>query len=126
MLSKNLKMHKEKGIIKYILAVVAVLAVVFISQQNLFRGTTQTFYNGFSEKVKRSLAGATSWVNANAVPQISSEVKKGGEALKEGASQAKEQVTQNVAEKAKNYFSGIVDSILGKNNSVNSNCNVNQ
>ncbi len=97
----------EKGFIQYIVIIIIILAVVFLSQQPYFMGIGKKLYDQ-----------SAAWVKANIYPRISSEVIKRGEAIKSEANQEKEKISESLGEKIKNYFSGVVDSVFnpGKNN----------
>ena len=112
-------MNTESGFIKYIVIIVVILAVVFLSQQAYTRGAGKTLISNSTGKVKSYLSQGSNWVLSKVYPKISGEVQKRGDIIKNEVSQEKQKVSENIGTKIKNYFSGISDSILhpGENNS---------
>jgi hypothetical protein len=92
-MNENREKNREKGFIKYIVIITIILVIVFLSQQAGFRQ--------YSQYGKDLTARASSWARDNVWPRISGEVEKRGELIKD-----------EVGQKIKNYFSGIVDNIF--------------
>ena len=97
----------------YIGALVAVLGVVFAGQQGYFDGIGKTA----SAAVSGYWAKGSNWVIQKAYPTISNEVQSRGEGLGNEINSVKENISENVLEKAGDYLSGIKNSIVnpGKN-----------
>lgn len=119
----NTTIMEEKGFIKYIVIVVVILAIVFLSQQAYLRGIGKNAFLKASGAVGGYAAKGASWVTGNLYPKISGEVQKRGDAIKDEVIQEKQKVSENILEKAKNYFSGIAESVLHPGeNTGNQNC----
>ncbi len=111
-------MNTQNGSIKkYILIIIFILAVAFLSQQIFFREAGKTFVSGAS-RVGTYLSKGSDWALSAIYPKISGEVQSRGDAIKTEVIQEKNKISENILTKAKNYFSGIADSILhpGENN----------
>lgn len=110
----------EKGFAKYIVIIIVILFVVFLSQEGRFsgEGKTFTFVNGVVDQAQAFVAKGSGWVMDKVFPNIAGEVQKRGEMVKDGVEKEKEKISESATEKVKNYFSGITDSILhpGENN----------
>jgi|SRR3989344_322155 len=110
-------METQAGFIKYILIIVAILAAVFLGQQALIRGIGKNVISGASDQVKIYMAKGSDWATSAIISPISGGVGQGKEALADGISQEKEKISENILKKVENYFSGIADSVMGKDNS---------
>lgn len=104
----------KKGIIiKNILIMAVILAVVYISQNSGFAGLEQNVLSGSLQGLGSEYwAKGSSWVRDELFPKIGGEVQKRGDMAKEGIDEQKEKATESIGENIKNYFSGIVDSVL--------------
>jgi hypothetical protein len=102
----------ENGFIKYVVIIAAILGVAFFSQKLYGWQNTKTFVYGAQKQAQNYLAAAYNWAKDTVLPKIGGEVGKGKEAIANGIEQEKQKVSENVAEKIKNYFSGIGESIL--------------
>ena len=114
---------QEKGFIKYIVIIIFILAVAFLSQKIYSRGTEKIFvFDAVSQAAGAYIAKGTDWIASAIYPKISGEVQKRGDAIKTEINQEKNKISENIGEKIKNYFSGITDSILHPGD--NNNCQV--
>lgn len=115
---------QEKGFVKYILVIIVILVVVFFSQRAyLFKkGNTFTFVSDAMSQAQDYLAKGSGWVSEKVFPKIGGEVQKRGDMIKNEVNKEKEKVSESIAEKIQNYFSGIADSVLhpGENNNCQS------
>jgi hypothetical protein len=115
---------RERGFTKYIVIIIVILVVVFLSQRAyLFKkGNTFTFVSDAMSQAQAYLAKGSGWVSDNVFPKISGEVQKRGDMIKSEVNKEKEKVSENIGEKIQNYFSGIADSVLhpGENNNCQS------
>jgi len=108
----------QKKFIFYIIAIIIVLAIVFLSQHAYFGNAGQTIISGVASQAAAYIAKGSSWLGATIYPRLSGEVQKRGEAIQNEVNLETEKISENILEKTKNYFSGIADSILhpGENN----------
>ena len=115
-------MHQEKGFIKYIVIIIVILAVVFLSQQVYSRAIGKTLISDATGQAKTYMAKGSDWVMSNIYPKISGEVQKRGDIIKTEVDQEKNKVSENIGTKISNYFSGVTDSVLhpGENNNCQS------
>ena len=112
-------MNKEKGIIKYIVIIIIILAAVVLSQLSYFSKMGKDLFSGASDKYGASdsyWAKGANWVKDNIFSKISGEVQKRGDKVKEEFTGQKEKATETIGEKIKNYFNGIVDSVFHPGN----------
>lgn len=74
----------KKGFIKYVLAILVVLVVVFLSQHQTYLSgnNSDTVISKLADKGKASLAQVSDWVTSN-VSKLIGGVKNGGEALEQ-------------------------------------------
>jgi len=102
----------EKTNIFYIVGIVAVLGIVFMSQQG--------FFNDFGQVTQAALYGywakGTDWASDNAYQPLSAEAQKRGEIIEGEINSGKEKISENVLQKVGDYFSGIADSIVHPGN----------
>ena len=112
----------EKGFIKYIIIIAVIIGFVFLSQQAFSRGFGKNLISDATDQAKAYVAKGSNWVVSNVYSKIAGEVQNRGDVIKNEINKEKEKVTENILQKAENYFSGIKDSILhpGENN----NCTV--
>ncbi len=116
-------MKKEQGFIKYIVIIAVILAIVYFSQQPYFRGYGQDLYSKASAVVQGYLSKGSNWAKDSLLPKIGGEVDKRGELIKTEVEQQKQNISETVGEKIKNYFSGVVDSVFGSDKNNNSSQN---
>ena len=111
-------MDTQQGFIKYFVIIIVILAVVFLSQQALFRGISKTFVSDATDKAGAYLSKASTWASSVIYPKISGEVQKRGDTINNAINQEKQKVSEDIGKKIENYFSGIADSVLhpGENN----------
>jgi lysozyme family protein len=102
----------EKKNIFYVIGIVAVLGIVFISQQGVF--------NNFGQAAQAAISGywakGTNWASDNAYQPLSTEAQKRGEIIGNEINSGKEKISENVLQKVGDYFSGIADSIVNPGN----------
>ena len=115
----------KRKFIFYIIAIIIILVVVFLSQQAYFRAVGENLISDATNQAGAYLANGSNWVISKVYPKISGEVQKRGDIIQTEINQEKNKITENILEKTKNYFSGITNSILhpGENNTgENNNC----
>jgi hypothetical protein len=102
----------EKKNILYIVGIVAVLGIVFVSQQGIF--------SDFGQAAQAAISGywakGANWASDNAYQPLSDEVQKRGEIAGDEINSGKEKISENVLQKVGDYFSGIADSIVHPGN----------
>ena len=102
----------EKKNILYIVGIVAVLGIVFVSQQGIF--------SDFGQAAQAAISGywakGANWASDNAYQPLSDEVQKRGEIVGDEINSGKEKISENVLQKVGDYFSGIADSIVHPGN----------
>ena len=108
------------GFIKYIVIIIVILAVVFLSQQLYFRGIGKTLISSATNQVGAYLAKGTDWAMSTIYPKISGEVQNGGDTITTQVNQVKK-LPENILTKVGNYFSGIANSVLHPGQ-TNNNC----
>ncbi len=102
----------ERKNIFYIVGIVAVLGIVFISQQGILSDVgqaTQAAVSGYWAK-------GAGWATDNAYQPLSDEVQKRGEIIGDEINSGKEKISENILQKVGDYFSGIADSIVHPGN----------
>jgi len=103
---------QEKGFIKYIVIIAVILAVAFLSQQAYYRGFGKTLVSNATSQAKDYVAKSSDWVMSNIYPKISGEVQKRGGIINNEVNKEKQKVSESVAQKISNYFSGVTESVL--------------
>ena len=106
----------QKRLIAYIIAIIVVLVVVFLSQQAYTRGIGKTLISDATDQIKAYTAKGSNWVMSNVYSKISTEVQKRGDVIQNEINQTKQKVTEDIPKQIENYFSGIKDAVAGKNN----------
>lgn len=111
-------MDAQRGFIKYFVIIVVILAVVFLSQRVLSGGAGKTIVYDLGNQAKTYAAKGSNWVMSKIYPTISEEVQKRGDTIKNEIDEQKNNISESIGKKIKNYFSGVTDSILhpGENN----------
>lgn len=102
----------EKGYIQYIILIIIVLAIAFLSQQPYFREYGKSLFSKGIEAVQGYMAKGANWVNSNVYPKIGGEVSQKTAIITNEINQQKQNTAQNISDKIKNSFSGAVDSVL--------------
>ncbi|KKQ22317.1 MAG: hypothetical protein A3G45_00625 [Candidatus Staskawiczbacteria bacterium RIFCSPLOWO2_12_FULL_37_15] len=103
----------EKGFAKNVVIIIAILVVVFLSQQPYFRGYGKDIYNKAESQIALYWSRASDWVKADVYPRIGGEVAKRGEAIKEEVDKGKNNIAQNIWDKIENYFAGLFSKSTG-------------
>ena len=101
-----------QGILKYVIIIAIILLVVVLSQQPYFKQWGKTTGSEASKPVQGILTKGASWVNNNVASKITGEVQAKGDMINSAANNAKQNVSENILDKTKNYISGITNSIL--------------
>ena len=96
-----------EGFIKYLVIIIGIMGLVFLSQQALVGSVVKDFVYKGADIAKSGTQRAYDWAVAAIYPKFSTEAQKRGEVINEQVSQQKENIS-NVS----NYFSGISDSIF--------------
>jgi len=103
----------EKGqFIKYLVIMIAILGVAFLSQKAYSMGIGKTLVSNATDQAKAYMAKGSDWAMSTVYPKISGEVQKRGDIIKNEVSQEKEKVSENIGTKISNYFSGIANSVV--------------
>ena len=103
---------ERKTFIKYIVIIVVILVIVFLSQQIYFKGIEKNFIFDAANQASVYMAKGSSWALSAIYPKISGEVQKRGDMIKTEINQEKNKISENILNKTKNYFSGIANSII--------------
>ena len=94
----------EKDIIVNILAILVVLGIVFFSQQPQFSNIGGDLYIQSARKGGEFWIKSSDWFKASIYPNISGEVAKRGEVIKEEITKQKDGAVKNIWENIKSYF----------------------
>ncbi|MCX6724016.1 MAG: hypothetical protein NT155_02445 [Candidatus Staskawiczbacteria bacterium] len=108
----------QKKFIIYIVAIIILLGVVFLSQQAYSQATGKTIISAAANQVGSYLAKGSNWVMSGIYPKIDEQVKSGGETITNAVNQEKQKVSEDIGKKIENYFSGIANAVAGKNNTT--------
>jgi hypothetical protein len=106
----------DKKIIFYTILIITILVLVFLGQQAYSRAIGKTLISAATDKASEYMSEGSNWVMSNIYPKISAQVQKRGEMIKTEVNQTKQKVTEDIPKKIENYFSGIANSIKGKDN----------
>lgn len=109
----------QQGFIKYIVIIVVILAAVFLSQQAYSNGIGKTLISNATDQIQTYAAKGSNWIMASIYPKITEEVQKRGDIIKTEVNNEKEKVSENIATKISNYFSGVANSILHPGENIN-------
>lgn len=109
---------QKRYIFLYIILIIIVLAVIYLSQQANSREFGKTLISNATNQAAGYLASGASWVSSNVYSKIGGEVQKRGNIISNEIDREKNKVSENIGTKISNYFSGIANSILhpGQNN----------
>ena len=111
-------MQQEKGFIQYIVIVAVILGAVFLSQQANIREIGKNLASKASGAVGGYWAKGSNWATNEVYSKVNKEVQKRGEIIKNEVSSEKEKISENILQKAGDYFSGIADSIVHPGNNT--------
>ena len=107
-----------KKIIIYIIIIVVILITVYLSQQAYLRGIGKTLISAAKNRIPASLTEGSNSAISDIYSKINDQIKSGGETIQNGANQVNQNISAAYWNKnLQNYFSGIANSIAGKNNS---------
>jgi len=109
-------MNNEKnsgGAIKYIAVILAILIVVFLSQQPFARPVAQKVFNFTGSKMEPFASNGKEWFAATIYPRVTQEAKKRGEPLKQEVVTQKDNAVKIIWENVKNYFAGKFSKVFG-------------
>jgi len=101
-----------KPFIKYILIIIVILAIVFLSQQVYTFEVGKKVSSNISDKATAYMAKGSDWITSKMYPKVTGEVQKRGDIIKNEVKTEKEKVSENIGEKISNYFSGVSNSII--------------
>lgn len=101
-----------QGKIKYILAIVVILLVAFLSQKAYAWKSGKDIISATTEQATAYLTKGSNWAMDTIYPKVTGEVKKRGEIIKTEVKTEKQNVSENIGEKISNYFSEVGNSIL--------------
>jgi predicted PurR-regulated permease PerM len=102
----------QKSFIISIIAIVAILAAAFLSQQAYTKALGNNLISAATNQVDAYATKGSAWVMSNVYPKITGEVQKRGAIIQNEVNQEKQKVSENIGQKIQNYFSGITNSIL--------------
>ena len=102
----------NKKLIFYIILIIVLLVLAFMSQQVISREIGKNFISNASDYMGAYLAKGSDWITSIIYPKISEEVQKRGDTIKNEIDQTKQKVTEDIPKKIENYFSGIKNSII--------------
>ncbi len=113
------------GFLKYLIIILIILTVAFLSQQAYFQARGKTIISNAQNQAGAYLSKGYSWTANNIVPKVDGlagqpqETQSGGEAVQNTINQSTQNSAQNISdeiksipEKISDYFSGIKDSII--------------
>jgi len=103
----------EKGFIKNIVIVIALLTVVFLSQQPYFRENGKKLYTQAKVQVGVYWAKTANWFSDNIYPRVSGEVEQKTAIVQEEITKQKNNFMENVWENIKKYFASIFSKTTG-------------
>ncbi|MCX6721484.1 MAG: hypothetical protein NT026_02710 [Candidatus Staskawiczbacteria bacterium] len=103
-------MHQR--ILKYVIIMAIILFVVVLSQQPYFKQWGKGLVDKVTNPAQTYMTKGSSWAKDTVLPEISGEVQKRGDIIKQEVAQEKQKVSENIGEKISNYFSGVANSIL--------------
>ena len=103
---------KIKKIYYYIIIIAIIMLLIFLGQRGYFDNLNETL---FIEGAFGYWAKGTKDAVNNTYSTLSDEAQKRGEIIKEEINSEKENISKNVLQKVGDYFSGIANSIAGKN-----------
>ena len=101
-----------QGIIKYILIIIVILLIAFLSQQAYVWKYGKNITSNITNQALATLAKGSDWVADKIYPKVSVEVQKRGDIIKTEVKKEKEKVSENIGEKISNYFSGVANSVM--------------
>lgn len=105
----------KKSYIFYIIAIIIILIVVFLSQQAYFRGIGKTFISNAASQTGAYLAKGSNWAMSEVYPKISglpAQAGEMGDTIQNEISEQQNKVSENIGQKISNYFSGVTNSII--------------
>ena len=103
---------KQEGFIKYIVIIIVILLVAFLSHQAYSWGTGKTLISDATDQASAYLAKGSNWATSQIYSKISGEVQNRGDMIKNEIEQEKNKISENILEKTKNYFSEVANSVL--------------
>ena len=101
----------DKKIVFSIIMVVVVLAVIYLSQQAYTRAVGKTMILDATNKAGAYLSQGTNWAASKIYPKITGEVQAKGDMVNAAVGTAQKNVSENVAQKISNYFSGVANAV---------------
>lgn len=107
----------EKGFIKNIIVniviILAILAVVFLSQSPRFSKYGKEWFEKTNGYINFLWQKADNWVWQNAYPKAAQEAQKRGEAVQQEAQKQKDAAAQNIFDKVKNFLAEKFSALSG-------------
>jgi len=115
--------HHRNPTAYYIIAIIFILVVAFLSQQPYFVGKGQNIVSDVQNQAQAQMAKASEWINESVFKKTVNSVQSGGETIQNQATEKiieeKNKISDNVGKKVETYFSGVKNSVL---NQPNNNC----
>lgn len=104
-----------RQIIYYLIIIAVILVAVVLSQQAFSRVNEVSFISDAVNQARAFFAKGAEWTKGT----LSEKVSGAGEVIQSEIENKKEKISENILEKAENYFSGIIDSVLHPNTRQN-------
>lgn len=101
--------------IKNFIIIAIILGAVTVSQQPAVKDWGQNTLSYFEKKAEPYSSKVTDLFEKKVYPTIGGEVEKRRDQISQGIAEEKEKISESLAEKIKNYFSNIIDSIFFPN-----------
>ena len=104
---------KERGFIKNIVIIVALIVVVFLSQQAYFNEFGRKLYSQAEAQTKVYWTKVADWLKNNVYARVSGEVEQKSVVIQEEITKQKDNLVKNVWGNIKNYFANIFSKTTG-------------
>jgi hypothetical protein len=101
-----------QGTIKYILAIIVILSIAFLSQKAYAWKNGKDVISTITEQATAYLTKGSNWAMDTIYPKVTGAVQKRGEMIKTEVKTEKQNVSENIGKKISNYFSEVGNSIL--------------
>ena len=111
--NKNFKHKSSAGFITNIVIIIALVAVVFLSQQPYFEEAGKGLYFQADAQVRVYWEKASDWFKNNIYPRVSGEVEQKSAVIQEEITKQKNNIAQNIWGNIKNYFANIFSKTTG-------------
>ena len=113
----NCSAQSDDDVISQVLALQDIVDIVAV-EQPFAAGNGKTLISSATNQAGAYLAKGSNWATSKIYPKVGGVVQSREGAIKNEVNQEKQKVSQNIVTQVGNYFSGIANSIAGKNNST--------